>query len=94
MAKLNMESPIEEELSFVDETTRKKLGITDETVRKFEESGDVASFDPDQILGRKVAAATLDVDEDGIAEHKAAKKGGKKTPKSFEETDIEKDLGV
>lgn len=42
-ALLEIDSPIEEQLSFLDAAKRKELGITDENIQKFEDAEDIFS---------------------------------------------------
>jgi hypothetical protein len=83
-AKLNMEDEHRDELSFISDDDRKKLGITDERVKQFKEKK--IDFDIAQ-------AKVMEASEEGMV---IKKKPGRKRKEveSFADTDIEADLGV
>lgn len=84
VAMLEMEAPINEELSFLDAERRKSLGIDDSRIQSFEGE---ALFDADDILVESNLASP-----DVI--RRAAGRPKKADKLSFEQTDIEKELGV
>lgn len=85
-AKLELESPIEEELSFLNADQRKSIGINDDNI-KHQEDAALNIFDPDFILESNGYKSQKN---DEVVEK--PRRGRKPAPSSFKDTDIMSDM--